>query len=222
MSVAATTDVRARDAIGIAAASAGMVLFAWCSHQGLPWSMAGAAGLLITASAMSWLQFGGASPASVLGLERFSRPAAMFAVAGVLIGVGAGASQRYALGIPVQPAEHLEWFVVVACLIGATEEIVYRGWLLGRGRSLGWPTTVVVAAAAHAAYKTALFAWPSVPSFLSGVDLAGIALGTFAGGIVLGVLRVTSGSLIPAVLAHIAFDFVVYASVAQAPWWVWG
>lgn len=219
MSVAATTDVRARDAIGIATASVGLVLFAWCSHQGLPWSMAGAAGLLITASAMSWLQFGGASSASVLGLERFSRSATMFAVAGVLIGVGAGVSQRYALGIPVQPAERVEWFVVVACLIGATEEIVYRGWLLGRVRSFGWPAAVVVAAAAHAAYKTALFAWPSVPS---AVDLTGIALGTFAGGIVLGVLRVMSGSLIPAVLAHMAFDFVVYASVAHAPWWVWG
>ena len=110
-------------------------------------------------------------------------------------------------------------FVIVACLIGATEELIFRGWLLGKARTFGWPTAVVIAAVAHTAYKTALFAWPAIPD---AVDLAGISQLTVAGGIVLGLLRAFSGSVLPSLVAHAVFDFVVYRHVAHAPWWVWG
>ena len=86
--------------------------------------------------------------------------------------------------------------------------------------AFGWPAAVLLAALAHAAYKTALFAWP--PNSQTAVfDLVGIGLWTGAAGIVLGLLRVSSRSLLPAVLGHVAFDAVVYSSYAQAPWWVW-
>jgi membrane protease YdiL (CAAX protease family) len=109
-------------------------------------------------------------------------------------------------------------FVIVACLIGATEELIFRGWLLGKARAFGWPAAVVIAAVAHTAYKTALFVWPAVPV---AVDLAGVACWTLAGGVVLGLLRACSGSLLPPLMAHAAFDFVVYRNVVHAPWWVW-
>lgn len=83
---------------------------------------------------------------------------------------------------------------------------------------LGWPAAVAVAAVAHAAYKTALFAWPGAPV---SVDLAEIALWTTSGGMALGPLRALSGSVLPPLLAHAAFDFVTYRPVASAPWWVW-
>jgi len=28
--------------------------------------------------------------------------------------------------------------------------------------------------------------------------------------------------LLPPLLAHVLFDFVVYRAVADTPWWVWG
>lgn len=205
--------------IGISGASAGMVIFAWCVHHGLPWTVVGAGGLLLSASAIGWSRFGGDSPAGVLGLEGFPPRVAVFSVVGCVVGAGGGFLHRSTLSMPLQPAEGVEAFVAVACLIGATEELIYRGWLFGRVRALGWPAAVVIAAVAHGAYKTALFAWPAVPV---AVDLGGIALWTVAGGIVLGLLRVCSGSVVPAIVAHAAFDFVVYRAVAHAPWWVWG
>lgn len=214
-----TARADARGVIGIAAAAAGMVLFAFCAHQGLPWLAAGLAGFAVAAAAIAWSGFGDAQPAELLGLEGFTRKAAVIAIAGLAIGAGAGLAHRITLGMPLFPTAGVEAFVLVACLIGAVEELIYRGWLQGRARMLGWPAAVVIAAVAHAAYKTALFAWPADPV---PVDLAGIALWTAAGGIVLGLLRVLSGSIVPPMLAHIAFDFVVYRSIADPPWWVWG
>jgi membrane protease YdiL (CAAX protease family) len=219
MSFVTATAVGVREAIGLAAASAGMVLFAWCSHQAGPWAIVSAAGLVITASAIGWLQFGNAAPATLLGLGPLSVSTLAFAAAGIVLGITAGLFQRNSLALPLRPDGGIESFVVIACLIGAAEELVYRGWLFGRLCVFGSPTAVVVAAAAHAAYKTALFAWPPIPSE---VDVVALAIGTFAGGILLGLLRVVSGHLIPAILTHAAFDFVVYAWVAKAPWWVWG
>jgi membrane protease YdiL (CAAX protease family) len=196
-----------------------MVVFALCSHQGLPWAAAGAGGLAITAAAIVWAGFGNERPAELLGLERPSSKTVLFSAVGIALGGGGGMLHRDSLGLSLAPTGGIEAFVAVACLIGGAEEIVYRGWLLGRARALGWPAAVVIAALAHAAYKTALFAWPADPVT---VDLAGFALWTTVGGIALGLLRVSSRSVIPPLLAHAAFDFVVYGSVAHAPWWVWG
>jgi hypothetical protein len=38
----------------------------------------------------------------------------------------------------------------------------------------------------------------------------------------LGLMRHFSGSVLPAVTAHVLFDILVYGDWAQAPWWVWG
>lgn len=205
--------------IGLAAAAAGMVIFAWCSHQAWPWAAASAGGLVLTAVAIARTPFAAVNPSAMLGLGRLTPKAVAFSAVGVALGIGAGLTHRNALGLPLQPTSGVEWFVIAACLIGATEELLYRGWLLGRALTYGWPAAIVVAAAAHAAYKTALFAWPAVPA---PIDLASLAVVTLLGGLVLGALRVLSGSLVPAVLAHVAFDFVVYRAVAHAPWWVWG
>ena len=210
---------RGRTATGIAAVSAGMILFALVSHQGLPWLVLGAGGLLIAARAIAWSQSGDSRPAAVLGLDRLSMKIAVFTLFGVGAGAGGGLLHRNALGIALQPAEGVEPFVVVACLVGAAEELVYRGWLLGKARAFGWPAAVVIATFAHAAYKTVLFAWPATPF---PVDLREIALWTAVGGIVLSLLRVFSGSVTPSIVAHVVFDFVVYRSVGDAPWWVWG
>jgi membrane protease YdiL (CAAX protease family) len=143
---------------------------------------------------------------------------AVFTLVGVGIGVGGGLWHRSQLGLAPQATTGVAAFVIVACLIGATEELIFRGWLLGKARAFGWPAAGVIAAVAHTAYKTALFVWPAVPV---AVDLAGVARWTLAGGVVLGLLRASSGSLLPPLMAHAAFDFVVYRNVVHAPWWVW-
>ena len=200
------------------AAAAGLAVFAAFSHRSAPWILVALGGFAIAAAAILWSGFGAARPAELLGLVGFSKRVAMFSALGVALGLGAGMWHRYALDLSLWPGPGIEAFVVVACLIGATEEIIYRGWILGRARVLGCAAAVLIAALAHTAYKTALF---PLPSEAVSVDLVQVALVTFLGGIVLGTLRVASRNLMPALLAHAAFDFVVYGAVASAPWWVW-
>jgi membrane protease YdiL (CAAX protease family) len=211
----------------MAALAAGMVLFALCWHHGMPWSAFAGVGLAMAGTAIAWEeqraegngQTFGVSQLQLVGLDRFSTSTIVFSVAGAGVGIAFGLWQRRALGMALQPSVGVQPFVIVACLIGATEELVYRGWLLGHSRAFGWPAAIVIAAVAHAAYKTALFAWPAAPA---AIDLSSMMLFTAVGGLVAGLLRMWSGSLVPAIVAHVAFDFVVYRAVAEAPWWVWG
>jgi membrane protease YdiL (CAAX protease family) len=205
------------DAGGVAA---GMILFALFSHQSFPLGLIGAAGIVVAGASIVWSGFGTDTPFRTLGLDSFSLRTAFACVLGGTLGVLAGFLHRNSLGLPAQPSQSVESFVLVACVIGMTEELIYRGWLFGRIRSAGWPLAVAVAAAAvaHGAYKTALFVWPGVPA---AVNLPTILVGTIAGGLLLGLLRASTGSLVPALIAHAAFDFVVYRAVASAPWWVW-
>lgn len=219
MQAIASAESRGHIALAIATVAAGMAVFALFSHQRIPWLLASAAGLAIAAAAILWSGFGAQRPAQLLGLDTFSGKAAAWSLVAIAIGAGAGIAHRSAMDLEPFPSAGLQGFVIVACLIGATEELVFRGWMLGRARAFGWIAAIVIAAAAHAAYKTALFAWPADPA---SIDFARMAMGTFAGGLLLGAMRAGSGSLLPAVLAHAAFDFVVYRTLAAAPWWVWG
>lgn len=196
----------------------GMAGFALCAHQGMPWRVVAMVSLLVVAATIGWMSHGDECLAATLGLDRCSLKTAFMILIGTGIGIGGGLWHRSELGIATQGVIGVEPFVIVACLIGATEELVFRGWFQGKAIAFGWPAAVIASAVAHAAYKTTLFVWPAGPV---AVDLAGVARWTLAGGIVLGLLRVMSGSVIPSIMAHAVFDFVVYRLVANAPWWVW-
>jgi len=195
-----------------------MVIFALTRARDWPWSAAGAIGLLGAAIPIGRSLARTANPSTMLGIQGGRPLPWLVAIAAIAIGAAAGAYHRQGLGLPLWPAGGLEWFVIVACLIGAMEELLYRGWLLGRASAFGPVAAIVIAAAAHAAYKAALFTGPLAPA---SIDLPSMALWTFAGGIVLGALRVYSRNVLVPVLAHAAFDFMVYGAVAHAPWWVW-
>jgi len=211
----------ARHAAEAVAASAGMVLFALTVHSGLPWTLLGAVGLVAAAAAIGLSLAGAPSACTLLGIARPSANAKtlLMIAAGLLVGGGLAVVYRLYVGLAAVPAGGLEAFVLLACLIGAAEEVVYRGYVQGRLSGLGWPAAVVLAAAAHAAYKTALFALPATPYE---VNYLFMAAWTLLGGIAFGMLRQFSGSLAPPVAAHAAFDLVVYGAMAEAPWWVWG
>ncbi len=219
MAEAAARPARGRPAAEAGAASAGLVIFALTVHSGLPWVLAGAGGLVVAAVAigLSLRATPGRQACVALVREHVSRRACAALAAGLLLGGGLGVAYRLVWRLPPLPAG-LEAFVVVACLVGAAEELVYRGYVQGRLRVLGWPAAVVLAAIAHTAYKTALFVLPASPV---DVNFAFLATWTLAGGIVFGLLREFSRSILPPVAAHAAFDLVVYGALAQAPWWVW-
>jgi membrane protease YdiL (CAAX protease family) len=202
--------------VGLAAAM--MVVFALMADRGPSWSLVSLACLVCVAVAVQDGTSRASSPAALLGFARPSPKVLACTAAGFLVGAGGAIAYRTHLGLGPLPAAGLEPFVAVACLIGATEELLYRGYVQGRLAVLGWPAAVVLAALAHTAYKAALFA---APAATGEIDFAFISVWTFVGGIVFGMLRQGSGSVLPPVAAHAAFDLLVYGAAAQAQWWVW-
>jgi hypothetical protein len=194
-----------------------MILFGLFSHQGLPFIGAGAAGLLAAAFCIQRSMVSLRDIAPLFGFSGSWR-ALLVSLAACAVAAGLGVYYRFYFGMPLLPGPALRPFALAACAIGATEELVYRGWMQGRLRVLGRAAAVLLPAVAHTAYKTALFALPPAPVHIWFPSLAVL---TFAVGALFGLGRALSRSVYPAVAGHVVFDLVVYGAAAQAPWWVW-
>jgi membrane protease YdiL (CAAX protease family) len=200
------------------AASAGMVLFALFAHTTQPLFLLAIAGLILTTLAISGSFRSTESLGSLFGLTGLSRPVVWWSIVGFAVGAGLAILFRLTSDRPLLPSG-FEQFVVVAAAIGAAEELFYRGYVQGRLSRLGWPAAVILAALAHTAYNTALFAFP--PEGLV-IQYSTLALLTLLVGTAFGLTRHLCGSVLPALTAHVLFDILVYGDWGQAPWWVWG
>lgn len=120
-------------------------------------------------------------------------------------------------GLPAIPTS-LGAFAFVAVLIGFVEEVVFRGFIQGGAQQWSQSGAIVLASVSHAGYKGLLFAIPLQHLNNSALELFGY---TFLAGLVLGYFRYITGSLWPAILAHVFFDFWLYMEQSSAPWWVW-
>ena len=170
-------------------------------------------------------------------------------VSAAALAVLAAVAYRRLRGQESFPAS-LHWFAVVAMAIGATEELLWRGWMQGTlAKSLvcrggadipvcqenggifgrqeclphcGSVAAVLAAAGAHAAYKTTLFVFPpdGIARQSSGALLF-LAGATFGFGAILGLIRLRQGTIAAPVAFHVLFDLLVYGQYATAPWWVW-
>jgi membrane protease YdiL (CAAX protease family) len=106
-------------------------------------------------------------------------------------------------------------FASVAVLIGTLEELLFRGWMLSQFKRSIW-IGVLVTSIAHASYKALLF---SSPHMTYSIDALYLFVLTFRAGLFLGLSRVVSGSIWPAIIAHALFDILIYGD-QSAPWWV--
>ena len=208
---------RAGPLVEAAVASAGLCVFALLAHTRLPAFLLAACGLLATTLAMQHSIARRAAIGSILGLGPLSRGGTIFLAVGMALGAALGVLYRVVWAWPTLP-EDVGRFAVAAAMIGAVEELVYRGYVQGRLKHLGWVAAVVLAALAHTAYKSALFAFPEGTVQ---IDFRFLAVWTFVGGCVFGMLRQFSGSVLPPVAAHVLFDLMVYGDRVEAPWWVW-
>ncbi len=201
------------------AMGAGLVLFGATVHGSGGFRLIALAGLSLAALCLARALAARGVLVARLGLCRpRGRWAAGWGGLGLLAGGALAVCYRAAMVLPVLPLR-LRPFAAVAVLIGSVEELVYRGAIQGRLRPLGAVGAVVLAAALHTAYKWAVFAFPPDPALT--VDLGLLTVSTFAGGLFLGALRERAGSVWPCLLAHAAFDLLVYGDSATVPWWVW-
>ncbi len=198
-------------------AAVGMCFFALFAHTELPLRLVSFSGLFISFYTLIYCLRNVASPASLLGLKTLSKAVAGYTAFGFALGVALGITYRWGYGLQM-PTTVFGRFAVIAALIGATEEIFFRGYILGRVRGIGPFKAVTFAALCHTAYKCSLFVFHNQPVFINMSLLAGC---TFVVGVAMGVLRERSGSVLSPVVAHIMFDILAYGEYTHAPWWVW-
>jgi membrane protease YdiL (CAAX protease family) len=205
-------------------AAEGMVLFALFVRSGWPWSLDSYLGLALAALAVLLSLRRERTIAGLLGLVPFGRRAALMGLLGAALGFAFGLLFRWKFGLHWFPGA-LGPFAPAAAAIGGVEELLYRGYVQGRLNRINGVLGVVGAAAAHTAYKVALFLPPALglsygPPAGVRVDWLVLVFWTFSGGLFFGVLRQAARNVAPALAAHAAFDVVVYGELARAPWWV--
>jgi membrane protease YdiL (CAAX protease family) len=141
----------------------------------------------------------------------------LFTLAGIATGFLGSVLYRYHLDLSLLP-DSFYGFAIIAGIIGITEELVFRGFLQGLLQQVNIPLSLLFSTLSHTGYKCCLFLFPVIAA---DINIGFLAFWTFAAGILLGILRHFSGSIIPPLLAHFLFDLLVYAGAAVAPWWVW-
>lgn len=181
---------------------------------------AGVTGLLAAAAVMFAGLAGSGSVAGVLGLSVYNKRLAWFLGGGIVLGLSAALSYRYSVDWPLLP-HTLTTTALVSPLIGLTEELVFRGYLQGRVGRIGPLGAASIAAAAHTVYKYLVIrSYSGEASSMFHLDA--LVLFTFVFGLIAGLLREYGRNVLPALLAHMVFDLMVYGSFIQMPNWVWG
>jgi len=152
-----------------------------------------------------------------LGIDKLNGRILLYCLAAVLLGIILGVLARHRFELSLFP-ESLSRIALVAPLVGAAEEVVFRGYMQGLIQPLGRGFSIVFAASAHTAYKVLVILTLSGPLQF---DYPFLVYWTIAGGLLFGTLRELSGSTFPAMIAHAVFDILLYGGMATAPFWVW-
>jgi membrane protease YdiL (CAAX protease family) len=151
------------------------------------------------------------------GITAFLKKVALFTLFGRAAGIILGMVYRTSRGETLFPIQSNR-FLPVACIVGAAEELLCRGFIQGESRKTGFGGETILASLSHAAYKCAIF---TPAAFQSGGDLHFLEVATFLGGFPLGGFREFSGNVLQPAAAHVFFDLIGYGGYPRAPWRVW-
>lgn len=195
----------------------GLFIFALFIHSGSFSIVLAITGLTLSALSINHAVQSSTSVFNAFGFTTISKKTLIYSLAGVLVGVILGVIVRQTFGLTLLP-ETLTRIAIIAPLIGVTEELIFRGFVQGRTDSFGPVFSVVFAATGHALYKYFVLRSLSDPV---NIDYEFLVVWTFLGGLLYGVLRELSKSVIPPATAHACFDIVVYGGFTIAPVWVW-
>jgi membrane protease YdiL (CAAX protease family) len=196
--------------------SLGLMVFSFFIHYNFPVKLISFAALLISAMIISRNLRSFSDLKKITG-ENISGSLIIYTIAGFSAGLGLAVIYRRHLEVSLIP-ESVHLFFIVAALIGAIEEVVFRGFLQAHVKSINGPFSVLFSTLAHTGYKCCLFLSPVI---ISDIDVGFLALWTFCAGLFFGTIRHLSNSIMPPLAAHVFFDILVYAEFTNAPWWVW-
>lgn len=195
-----------------------LIIFSFFIHSGFPVKIISFAALLLPSyifgnnlhSLSDFRKITGV-PTSLLMLNIYS-------IGGFMLGMFLAMFYRWYLGLSLMPTSGLNYFVIVAALIGASEELVFRGFIQEYAKSINVPFSIFFSSLSHTGYKCCLFI---IPVAAVNINVGYLALWTFGAGILFGSLKHFSKSIGPPLIAHVIFDIFVYAEFVNAPWWVW-
>ena len=142
----------------------------------------------------------------------------IYNIVGFMLGMFLAVLYRWYLGLSLMPTSGLHHFVIVAALIGALEELIFRGFIQEYAKSINAPFSIFFSAISHTGYKCCLFI---IPLAAADIDIKVLAFWTLGAGILFGTLKHFSKSIVPPLIAHVMFDIFVYVEFIDAPWWVW-
>ncbi len=152
------------------------------------------------------------------GFSRLKKGSLYFLFISILAAFILGMLYRQSLELWILP-RRLFPFALMASLIGATEELVFRGYIQTRLRVINIFVAVFAGALAHTCYKLVLF-WSLESGAL--INYQGLIIWTLIGGLVFGILREASKNVIFPLICHVIFDIIVYGDRVIHPWWIWG
>lgn len=197
--------------------SLGLMIFAFFVQYRFPVKIISFAGLLL-ASLIMGLNIGSLHDLKkIFGNNRSLMVTLVSLFAGSVTGILLAIWYRRHLGIGIFP-QTFHLFAVTAVMIGCTEEIVFRGFLQNHLSTINITLSVVFSTLSHTGYKIFLFLSPFAEA---DIDIGFLAFYTFIIGLLYGIMRNLTGSLILPLLSHALFDLLVYGEYAVAPWWVW-
>jgi membrane protease YdiL (CAAX protease family) len=197
--------------------SLGLMVFSFFIHYKFPARLISVLALLMSAFIIARDLKSLTDLKKILGKHISFKTTLLYFLLGITAGILLAVLYRWHLSTSLMPSS-IHSFVIVAALIGGTEELVFRGYLQESVRNINVPFSILFSTSAHTGYKCCLFLSPAMPA---DINVGFLALWTFGVGLLFGTVRHLSKSLLPSLTAHVLFDILVYAEFTTAPWWVW-
>ena len=197
--------------------SSGLMVFSFFIHYDFPLKLVSVAALIFCAYIFSRYLKSFSDLLKAIGESPYTKKTLLYCFSAVLLGIILSIFYRWYLGVCFLP-KSLHDFMIVAALIGCTEELVFRGFIQEQVRGFGAPFAILYSTLSHTGYKCCLFLSPAITH---DINIGFLALWTFIAGILLGALKHYSKSILPPIIAHVLFDILVYSEFVNAPWWVW-
>ncbi len=194
-----------------------LMIFSFFIHAGFPGLLLSAGALILAAFIIAGNIRNLSGIRNYTGELNLLKIPVIYTIASLLAGLLLSVLYRYHLDFSLLP-ESIHGFAFIAAIIGISEELVFRGFIQGHLRQISIPASIIAGSLSHTGYKCCLFLSP----YTSGnINIWFLAFWTFSAGILLGIFRQKSDSVVPSALAHGLFDIMAYAGAATAPWWVW-
>ena len=165
-------------------AMVGILVFAAFVHHKQPMFFLAIGGLAWTALVIA-LSIRNISILKAFGVDRLKRKILLYCLPALVLGLLMGIFTRNSADLSLLP-DRITRVAIIAPLVGAVEELIFRGYIQGHLLPLGRWFSIISASAGHSAYKVLVILTLSLPLQF---NISFLVIWTFIGGLLFGLLR---------------------------------